>query len=129
MEMPGVMSKGELCLTENIADLGGFEIGFDAYTRYLQQQGFTGDELVKQQHFFYAYTNQNRAKYGPNYARVMQNGLPATNTSPAMKPDTHSLYRERVNGVVRNVDSWYDLFDIKQGDALYLAPADRVHIW
>lgn len=44
-EMPGEMSRGDFCLAENIADLGGFEIGFEAYTRYLQEQGFTGDEL------------------------------------------------------------------------------------
>ena len=129
-EMPGVKSMGKLCLVENIADLGGFEIGFDAYTRYLQEQGFTGDEFVKQQQrFYYAYTEQYRSKYGPNYVKLIQNGRPATNGYPKIAPDGHSLDRERVNGIVRNVDSWYDLFGIKQGDALYLAPADRVHIW
>ena len=129
-EMPGVMSKGELCLAENIADLGGFEIVFEAYARYLQEQGFTGDELLKQQqYFFYAYVEHNRSKYGPNLVNLVQNGRPATKLLPEMKPDPHSLDRERVNGIVRNVDIWYDLFDIKQGDALYLAPADRVHIW
>ena len=129
-EIPGVMSKGEYCLKENIADLGGVEIAFDAYTRYLTEQGFTGDELVRQQQrFFYAYTEQHRAKYGPNYVKVMQEGWPATDLYPALKPDGHSLNRERVNGIFRNVDSWYDLFGVKQGDALYLAPADRVHIW
>ena len=125
-EMPGVMSKGEFCLGENIADLGGFEIGLEAYNRYLKAQGFSGDELVKQQkRLFYAYTEQNRAKYGPNYVNMVHNGVPESN----IKPDEHSLNRERVNGIVRNVDSWYELFDIKVGDALYLAPADRVHIW
>ena len=129
-EMPGVKSKGELCLTENIADLGGFEIGFDAYTRYLQEHGFTGDELVKQQQrFYYAYTEQNRVKYGPNYVKLMQEGREATAYTQAVNPDEHSLFRERVNGIVRNVDSWYSLFNIKEGDKLYLAPANRVHIW
>ena len=129
-EMPGEMSKGDICLGENIADLGGFEIGFEAYTRYLQEQGFTGDELVKQQQrFFYAYTEQNRAKYGPNFVNLAHNGLPGTAFTNEMKPDTHALYRERVNGVIRNVDSWYSLFNIKEGDKLYLAPANRVHIW
>ena len=129
-EMPGVMSKGELCLAENIADLGGVEIAFEAYTRYLKKQGFTGDELVKQQQrFYYAYTEQHRSKYGPNYVKLMQEGRAATLGNPALDPDGHSLDRERVNGIVRNVDSWYDLFGIKQDDALYLSPADRVHIW
>jgi putative endopeptidase len=35
----------------------------------------------------------------------------------------------RVNGVVRNVDAWYQAFDVKPGDQLYLPPAERVHIW
>lgn len=129
-EMPGEMSRGDFCLAENIADLGGFEIGFEAYTRYLQEQGFTGDELVKQQQrFFYAYTEQYRSKYGPNYVNLIHNGMPATIFTPEIKPDNHALNRERVNGIVRNVDSWYSLFNIKEGDKLYLAPANRVHIW
>jgi endothelin-converting enzyme/putative endopeptidase len=129
-ELPGVMSKGEYCLGENIADLGGFEIAFEAYTRYLKDSGFNGDELLKQQqYFFYAFTEQNRSKYGPNYVKLMQEGRPATALTPAISADTHSLPRERVNGIIRNVDIWYDLFGIKPGDALYLAPADRVHIW
>ena len=40
----------------------------------------------------------------------------------------HSMNKERVNGVVANMDGWYDAFDIKEG-ALYRKPADRVHIW
>ena len=43
--------------------------------------------------------------------------------------DEHSLYRERVNGVVVNSDDWYDLFDVKPGNKLYLAPENRVRIW
>ena len=124
------MSKGDYCLGENIADLGGFEIAFEAYTRYLQEQGVTGDDLTyHQQCFFYASVEQYRAKYGPNYVKLMQEGRPATDLMPEIKPDIHSLDRERVNGVMRNVDIWYDLFGVQQGDALYLAPADRVHIW
>jgi putative endopeptidase len=43
--------------------------------------------------------------------------------------DPHSPERFRVDGVVRNVDGWYSAFDVKPGDALYLAPEDRAHIW
>ena len=55
--------------------------------------------------------------------------MPATFFTPEIKPDNHALNRERVNGIVRNVDSWYSLFNIREGDKLYLAPANRVHIW
>ena len=46
-----------------------------------------------------------------------------------VKPDIHSLNCERVNGTFRNVDAWYQLFGVKPGNKLYLAPAARVHIW
>ena len=42
--------------------------------------------------------------------------------------DVHSQARERTNGIVRNVDEWYDSYDIKSG-ALYLKPSERVQIW
>ena len=43
--------------------------------------------------------------------------------------DPHSPSEFRVNGVVRNMDAWYDAFGVKPGDKLYLDPKDRVHIW
>ena len=43
--------------------------------------------------------------------------------------DVHSLFRERVNGVVTNTNDWYDLFDVKPTDKLYLAPEKRIRIW
>lgn len=126
MVIPGEKSRGEFCLAENIADLGGVEIAFDAYTRYLEKNGFKGDEMRKQQaYFFYAFTEFYRMKYGPNLTKLLLYG----NEELGVAPDTHSLFRERINGIFRHVDAWYDLFGIKEGDKLYLAPADRVHIW
>ena len=43
--------------------------------------------------------------------------------------DPHSPARYGVNGVVRNMDAWYTAFDVKEGDALYLPPDRRVHVW
>ena len=43
--------------------------------------------------------------------------------------DPHSYRKFRVNGVVRNIDGWYKAFGIKPGDALYLAPDQRVRVW
>jgi predicted metalloendopeptidase len=43
--------------------------------------------------------------------------------------DPHSANHNRVNGVVRLIDDWYDLFGVMPGDKLYVAPADRVKIW
>ena len=46
-----------------------------------------------------------------------------------METDPHSPAQFRVNGVVRNIPEFYQLFDVKEGDALYIAPSDRVKIW
>ena len=43
--------------------------------------------------------------------------------------DSHSPARFRVDGPLRNVDAWYDAFGVNPGDALYLKPEDRAHIW
>jgi putative endopeptidase len=43
--------------------------------------------------------------------------------------DPHSPPKFRVNGVVRNMDAWYSAFDVQPGEALYLAPDERVRIW
>jgi putative endopeptidase len=43
--------------------------------------------------------------------------------------DPHSPTEFRVNGVVRNMDAWYEAFDVRPGDWLYLAPGDRVRVW
>jgi predicted metalloendopeptidase len=43
--------------------------------------------------------------------------------------DPHSPARYRVNGVVRNMDAWYEAFNVTEGDALYLPPEERVQIW
>ena len=46
-----------------------------------------------------------------------------------MVGDPHSPRMFRVNGVVRNIDAWYELFNVQPGNKLYVAPADRVRIW
>jgi putative endopeptidase len=115
---PGVHVKGDQTTGENIADLGGILIALDAYHNSLHGKpapvidGLTGD-----QRFFLAYAQSWRDKRREDAVRDMIVG------------DVHSPEVYRVNGVVRNVDSWYAAFDIKPGAALYLAPADRVRIW
>ena len=119
-EMPGVFSPGEQTLTENIADLGGFLIAYDAYNARLNADGYYGEELEKQQRrFFEGYGEVNRAKYSVefyNYALIE-------------KKDTHSMNKERVNGVVMNIDKWYELFNVKRENTLYLPQEKRCYLW
>jgi putative endopeptidase len=115
---PGAKINGELTMGENIADLGGLLVALDAYHLSLKGQpapvidGLTGD-----QRFFLAYAQGWRDK---RREEAMRQQLVA---------DPHSPEAFRVNGVVRNIDAWYDAFGVKPGEKLYLAPKDRARIW
>ena len=125
-ELPGLYNDGAFTLAENIADLGGFEVVYRAYADKIKAQGFKGDELTKQLVKFYrGYGNLWRAKYTAEFAEQC-----ATNKyEPFFEQDTHSLEKERLNGIVPNTDAWYELFDVKPGDKFYIAPENRVRIW
>ncbi|GAA0331043.1 M13 family metallopeptidase [Sphingomonas oligophenolica] len=117
--IPGTHVKGQLTLGENLADLGGLEAAYAAYRRYVSRHGeprvidgFTGD-----QRFFIAYAQSWQGKAREDALRAQ------------LLSDPHSPEMYRVNGIVRNFDPWYAAFNVKPGDKLYLAPADRVHVW
>ena len=124
-EMPGLYNQGEYTLAENIADLGGVEVAFRAYTNKLKKEGYKGEEFAKQQKkFFRGWSNLWRAKYTAEYAQWRTTG----EGRPDLK-DNHSLSRERVNGVMANIDAWYDAYDVTPDQKLYRSPEERVHIW
>ena len=110
--------NGNLTLGENIGDLGGLSMAYQAYHLSLGGKpapvidGLTGD-----QRFFLSYAQSWRDKYREALARQV------------LATDPHSLPIARVNAVVRNFDPWYAAFGVKPGDKLYLAPQDRVRIW
>jgi putative endopeptidase len=110
--------SGKLTLGENIGDLGGLSMAWQAYQLSLGGRpapvidGLTGD-----QRFFLSYAQAWRWKYREAFARQL------------LKTDPHSLAMARVNAVVRNFDPWYKAFKVKRGYKLYLAPKDRVRIW
>ncbi len=109
--------NGKLTLGENIADLAGLTIAYQAYHLSLKGKdapvidGLTGD-----QRFFLGFEQVWRSKTRDALA---QNWLVS---------DEHSPDRAR-GGVVRNLDAWYVAFNIKPGDKQYLKPEDRVRIW
>ena len=116
--LPGIKVNGRLTLGENIGDLGGLTAAYVAYHVSLGGrpapvlEGLSGD-----QRFFLAYAQVWRALYRDESLRNQ------------LLTDPHSPPRYRVNGVVRNVDAWYEAFGISKDDPLYLPPAERVHIW
>ena len=119
-DFAGRYCPGKQTLTENIADLGGFEIARQAFIEKCQSDGYYGEELDKQERKFYqAYANIWRAKYLNTYV----------NYCMFIAKDTHAIERERINGVVMNTDRWYELYNVQWGDNLYLHPEKRSHIW
>ena len=110
--------NGRLTLGENIGDVGGLSMAYRAYKIATKGKdvpvidGLTGD-----QRFFLA------------WAQVWRSSQREENYRNRLRTDSHSPEEYRVNGVVRNLDEWYEAFDVKPGDALYLPPEKRVRIW
>jgi len=117
--IPGVHIKGELTLGENLGDLGGLEVAYAAYRRYVAEHGEPPviDGLTGDQRFFIAYGYSWETKYREGALRAQ------------LLTNEHSPAKYRVNGVVRNFDPWYKAFNVKPGDKMYLPPEQRVHIW
>ena len=119
-------NDGEFTVAENVADLGGFFLAYDSYTKHLKKQGFQGEQFrLQQKRFYEAYAYLWSAKWTAEHAKNRTLG----NEPKGVAKDVHSLFRERVNGIVTNTDDWYDLFDVKPTDKLYLAPENRIRIW
>ncbi len=114
---PDLAVNGRLTLSENIADVAGLSAAYDAYRLSLKgaeaplDHGYTGD-----QQFFIGFASSWREK----------------DREPALRQqiitDGHSPDQYRA-ATVRNIDAWYKAFDVKPGQKLYLAPADRVPVW
>ena len=115
--LPGEKLDGTFTLGENIGDLAGLTIAYDAYKKSLGGKeapvigGLTGD-----QRFFLG------------WAQVWRRNYREQNLSQRITTDPHSPSIQRT-WVSRNLDPWYKAYQIKQGQKLYLAPKDRVRIW
>jgi len=115
--LPGAHVKGEFTLGENIGDLAGVLTAYDAYKASLSGNeapvidGLTGDQR------FYL-----------GWAQVWRRNYREANLRSRLLTDPHAPSKARV-WIVRNFDAWYDAYGAKPGDAMYLAPADRVRIW
>ncbi len=111
-------ANGHLTLGENIADQGGLRIAFDAFkTTQQYQQGKKIDGFTPTQRFYLS--------YGRIWAEHMTDEAIYQQT----KSDPHSIGRNRVNATLRNIDTWYDAFGVKEGDKMWLSPAERAIVW
>ena len=115
----GIFVNGTMTNVENIADLGGVNIAFDALQMYLKDHGSVGkiSGFTQEQRFFLAWASVWRTLSTDQYI---------TNQ---VKVDPHSPDYLRAFAPLTNVDAWYNAFDVKEGDKLYRKPEERVKIW
>jgi len=115
---PGVFINGELTMGENIGDMSGLEVAYEAYKMSLKGKpapvidGLTGD-----QRFFLAFAQTWRGNQRDDAIKTQ------------VASDPHSPRRFRVIGPVRNLDAWYEAFKIGPDSKYYIPPEKRVRIW
>lgn len=111
-------ANGVYTLGENIADNGGLQIAFHAFLKTREAKlGKPIDGFTPQQRFFLA------------YASVWADNIRDEEIIRRTKLDVHSLGKWRVNGSLPHIDAWYEAFNIKPTDPLYLKPQKRASIW
>lgn len=116
--LPGYFVNGELTLGENIADNAGLIMATRAYRIYLKgKPGPVIDGFTAEQRIFLGMAQARRGK-ARDASLISQ-----------VKSDPHSPPEFRVNGSLKNHPGFYQAFDVKDGDKMYLAPEDRVIFW
>lgn len=122
-EEPPLHVNGALTLGENIGDLAGLSIAWQAYVSRLNKEGKTPetapviDELTAAQRFFTSWARGWRTAIRREFAKQL------------LSIDPHSPAEFRCNQVVANMDSFAEAYDLGPDDALWIAPTERVHIW
>ena len=110
--------NGRLTLGENLADLGGLNIAYEAFK--LTKQGKSNakiDGFTPDQRFFL------------NWAQVWRNNILPEAAAQRILTDSHSPGVYRANGPLENIDAFYKAFNVKEGDKMYKAPEKRIRVW
>ena len=119
---PGVHANGAFTLGENIADHGGLQVSYLAFTLNEEAKAEkdrlqTRDGFTPAQRFFLAYAN------------VWAGNIRPEEILNRTKSDPHSLGRWRVNGALPQINAWYEAWNVTEESPLYVAPENRVSIW
>ncbi len=113
--LPGQHLNGKLEIGEIIGDLNGATIALGAYEKIIKEQGLDRKASLKE--FFIQMAKVWRNKMVPHALEQM------------VHIDPHPVSEFRVNGVLKNVDTFHEIFEIKEGDNMYMAPDKRVKLW
>lgn len=115
---PGKKINGKLTLGENIGDNGGLNIAFRAFSNLMKTKKLPViDGFTPEQRFFLA------------WGRVWAANTSDEMTDYLLKVDPHSPNQARVNGALPHIDAWYDAFNVKKSDKMYVPKSKRAHIW
>ncbi|QJD98269.1 M13 family metallopeptidase [Mucilaginibacter robiniae] len=110
--------NGKLTLGENLADLGGLNIAYEAFKKTKEGKSNTKiDGFTPDQRFFLSWAQVWRSLQRPESA------------ASRILTDPHSPEQFRTNAPLTNIDAWYAAFDVKPGDKLYKKPEDRIKVW
>ena len=110
--------NGRLTLGENLADLGGVNIAYEAFMKTKQfKEGKKIDGFTPAQRFFLS------------YAQIWRSNILPDEAARRLLTDPHSPGIARVNEPLRNIDAWYTAFDVKEGDKMYKPQDKRIKIW
>lgn len=116
--LPGKKINGKLTLGENIGDNGGLNIAFRAMSNLMKTKKLPViDGFTPEQRFFLA------------WGRVWAANTSDEMTDYLLKVDPHSPNQARVNGALPHIDAWYDAFNVKKSDKMYVPKSKRAHIW
>jgi len=113
---PGLDVDGELTVTENVADMGGIQAAYDALMIEIADED-ADTQRVQQQRFFIAFAQVWRNVSTDEYLELL------------VATDVHAPAQVRAVQPARNMDEFYEAFEIEEGDPMYLDPADRIVIW
>lgn len=116
--LPDLNANGNLTLGENLADHGGLEVAFNAFKNATKDAPLkTIDGLTPEQRFFLA------------YAGVWAANITEEEIRNRTKMDPHALGEWRVNGALPHIDAWYDAYNVKPSDKLYIPKEKRLKLW
>jgi predicted metalloendopeptidase len=117
--LPGLHIDGQITVTENVADLGGIRVAYEAMENDLARTGRPGniDGFTQEQRFFIAAATVWREKIRDELLTTL------------VKSDVHSPARVRATQPLRNTDAFFPVFDIRPGDGMWLPPEERITIW
>ena len=116
--LPGLNANGQLTLGENLADHGGLEVAFNAFKNATKDAPLGDiDGFTPEQRFFVAYAGLWAANITDEEIRNLT------------KMDPHSLGVNRVNAALQHINAWYEAFNVKQGDKMFIPETERLKMW